>query len=60
MLAPDRRPWVAEASGQIVGFVTCGASRSDEPRSGEGEVYAIYVLPGLLGARRRPQPARAR
>jgi len=45
VLAPDRRPWVAEASGQIIGFVTCGATRSEEPRSGEGEVYAIYVLP---------------
>jgi ribosomal protein S18 acetylase RimI-like enzyme len=45
VLPPDRRPWVAEAAGQIIGFVTAGASRGDEPQPGEGEIYAIYVLP---------------
>lgn len=45
VLAPDRRPWVAEASGQILGFVASGGSRGELARQGEGEVYAIYVLP---------------
>ncbi len=42
----ERAPWVAEAAGQIVGFVSAGASRNDDARPGEAEVYAIYVLPG--------------
>jgi ribosomal protein S18 acetylase RimI-like enzyme len=45
VLAPDRRPWVAETSTQIIGFVSAGHSRGDDAKSGEGEVYAIYVLP---------------
>ncbi len=44
VLAPERRPWVAEAAGEIIGFVSAGASRSEEAQRGEGEVYAIYVL----------------
>src|SRR4051794_37077654 len=44
VLAKDRRPWVAEAGDRIIGFISAGASRSDDPRSGEGEIYAIYVL----------------
>jgi GNAT superfamily N-acetyltransferase len=45
VLAPDRRPWVAEASGRIIGFVSAGGSRAEQPLPGEGEVYAIYVMP---------------
>ena len=45
VLPPERRPWVAEAAGEIIGFVTAGASRGADPQRGEGEVYAIYVLP---------------
>lgn len=45
VLAPDRCPWVAEARGQILGFVASGISREEHARRGEGEVYAIYVLP---------------
>ena len=44
-LAPDRRPWVAEATGQVVGFVSSGATRDEAARPLTGEVYAIYVLP---------------
>jgi len=42
----DRAPWVAEAAGQIVGFVSAGASRNEDAKPAEAEVYAIYVLPG--------------
>lgn len=45
VVPPDRRPWVAEAGGEIIGFVSAGGSRDDAPKPGEGEVYAIYVLP---------------
>lgn len=45
VLPPDRRPWVAEAAQEIIGFVSSGVSRDDDARPGEGEVYAIYVLP---------------
>lgn len=45
VMAPDRRPWVAEAAGKIIGFVSAGPSRAESPKTGEGEVYAMYVLP---------------
>jgi ribosomal protein S18 acetylase RimI-like enzyme len=38
--------WVAEDEGRVVGFVSVGASRHAE---GEGELYAIYVLPEAWG-----------
>lgn len=44
-LAADRRPWVGEADGQIVGFVASGTARDDSATPRTGEVYAIYVLP---------------
>ena len=44
-LAPDRRPWVAEATGQIVGFAAAGAARDGAADPLTGEVFAIYVLP---------------
>ena len=40
----DRAPWVAESGGQIVGFVSAGASRGEDAKAREGEIYAIYVL----------------
>ena len=43
---PDRRPWVAEAEGRAVGFVSCGMSRDDDASSSTGEIYALYVCPG--------------
>jgi GNAT superfamily N-acetyltransferase len=39
-----RRAWVAEAGGEVVGFVAFGPSRDDEASAGVGELYAIYVL----------------
>jgi len=44
-MAPERRPWVAEANDQIVGFVASGTARDDTASPLTGEVYAIYVLP---------------
>jgi len=41
----DHAPWVAECGGRIIGFVSAGASRSEDARPREGEIYAIYVLP---------------
>ena len=34
-----------ERPAEIIGFITAGASRDESPERGEGEVYAIYVLP---------------
>ncbi|HEU5280162.1 MAG TPA: GNAT family N-acetyltransferase [Gaiellaceae bacterium] len=39
-------PFVAEVDGDVVGFVSVGASRDADA---EGELYAIYVLPGHWG-----------
>src|SRR3972149_10262017 len=44
-MAPARRPGVAEANDQIVGFVASGTARDDTANPLTGEVYAIYVLP---------------
>jgi ribosomal protein S18 acetylase RimI-like enzyme len=44
-MAADRRPWVAEANGQIVGFVAAGTAREETAGPLTGEVYAIYILP---------------
>jgi ribosomal protein S18 acetylase RimI-like enzyme len=43
--APDMRPWVAEANGRTVGFVSSGISRDLDAEPGTGEVYAIFVEP---------------
>jgi GNAT superfamily N-acetyltransferase len=39
-------PLVAEVKGEIVGFVSVGRSRDAD---GDGELYAIYVLPDHWG-----------
>jgi ribosomal protein S18 acetylase RimI-like enzyme len=41
-----RPPIVAEVDGEVVGFVSVGASASDDA---EGELYAIYVQPDHWG-----------
>jgi ribosomal protein S18 acetylase RimI-like enzyme len=44
-LAADRHPWLAEAGGDVAGFVSAGPSRDDDAGRQTGEVYAIYVDP---------------
>jgi ribosomal protein S18 acetylase RimI-like enzyme len=39
----DRRPWLAEADAQVVGFVSAGAAEADDAKPTTGQVYAIYV-----------------
>jgi GNAT superfamily N-acetyltransferase len=39
-------PLVAEQDGEIMGFVSMGASRDDDA---DGELFAIYVEPGRWG-----------
>jgi ribosomal protein S18 acetylase RimI-like enzyme len=43
---PDVHLLVAELDGEVVGFCTYGPDR-DEPSSGRGEIYALYVSPGV-------------
>lgn len=43
--SPDHRPWVADASGRVVGFVSAGISRDDDAVDATGEIYAIFVEP---------------
>jgi ribosomal protein S18 acetylase RimI-like enzyme len=45
VLGPDNRPWVADAEGRVVGFVSVGPTRDDDAPVRTGEVYAIYVDP---------------
>ncbi|MDQ3938372.1 MAG: GNAT family N-acetyltransferase [Chloroflexota bacterium] len=45
VLPRDRRPWLAEADRQIVGFASAGPSRDDNASPSTAEVYAVYVLP---------------
>lgn len=48
----ERRTWVAELDGSVIGFVTAGPTRDDDLRAeapGAGEVYAIYVAAAAQG-----------
>jgi ribosomal protein S18 acetylase RimI-like enzyme len=36
---------VAESDGKVVGYCSFGACRDDDARSGQGEIWAIYLLP---------------
>ena len=44
VVAQERRPWIAESDGRVVGFVSHGPSR-DGGSPTIGEIYAIYVAP---------------
>jgi ribosomal protein S18 acetylase RimI-like enzyme len=39
----DRRPWLAEADTEVVGFVSAGAAEDQDAKPTTGQVYAIYV-----------------
>jgi L-amino acid N-acyltransferase YncA len=41
---------VAEVDGEIVGWACMGPSRDDDAAAGDGELYAIYLLPEVFGA----------
>lgn len=45
---PKSHTFVAEINGEIVGFLGIGSSREND-LADQGEVYAIYVLPGIQG-----------
>lgn len=42
------RAWQAAYRG-LTGFVATGPSRDDDAEASTGEVYAIYIEPGLIG-----------
>jgi GNAT superfamily N-acetyltransferase len=42
----DEHFFVAEIDGKVIGFSVCGAER-ERGISALGEIYAIYVLPGM-------------
>ena len=43
--AAERPFWVAEAEGEIVGFISSGPSRDEDAPPDTAEIYAIYVDP---------------
>lgn len=45
VLVSERRPWLADAGGEVAGFVSAGPSHDDGAPPSTGEVYAIYVDP---------------
>jgi ribosomal protein S18 acetylase RimI-like enzyme len=45
VLPAERRPWLAEAGQDVVGFVSIGPSRDDGAAPSTAEIYALYVLP---------------
>jgi GNAT superfamily N-acetyltransferase len=46
----DHGTFVIVGPDAITGFVAVGASRDDDARPGDGELYAIYVEPDLIGS----------
>jgi ribosomal protein S18 acetylase RimI-like enzyme len=50
LLAGDSATWVAEASDNIVGWISAAASRdADAAGASTGEIWAVYVAPGRWG-----------
>jgi ribosomal protein S18 acetylase RimI-like enzyme len=45
----DRRTWVAEVEGGVIGFAVTGPSEDGDADDRTGEVYAIYVIPDKIG-----------
>lgn len=46
----ERRTWVCEVDGAVVGYVSTGPSRDDPAGQDVAEVYAVYFLPEHWGA----------
>jgi ribosomal protein S18 acetylase RimI-like enzyme len=45
VLPAERRPWLAEAGPDVVGFVSAGPSRDEGMAPSTAEIYALYVMP---------------
>lgn len=45
VLPAERRPWLAEAAAEVVGFASGGPSRDEGMSPSVGEIYTLYVLP---------------
>ncbi len=46
---PERRLFVVEVGGAVVGFASSGPSRDAGADTGTAEVYALYLLPAAWG-----------
>ncbi len=46
---PERRLWVVEDAGAVLGYAHAGPTRDDGEHDGVGELYAIYFLPEAWG-----------
>lgn len=46
---PQERTLVAVMEDQVVGFCSLGPSRDADAAGSTGEVYALYVRPGMMG-----------
>jgi ribosomal protein S18 acetylase RimI-like enzyme len=46
LASPDEHFFVAVSDGEVIGFSVCGAER-ERGQHVLGEIYAIYVLPGM-------------
>ncbi len=45
----ERRSWVAEEGGQVVGFAVTGPSQDADADHRTGELYAVYLDPDRFG-----------
>ncbi len=46
----ERRTWVAEEGGRVVGFAVTGPSQDADADERTGELYAIYLEPDRFGS----------
>jgi GNAT superfamily N-acetyltransferase len=46
----DRRTWVAERDGEVLGFSATGPCGDTDAEPGSGEVFAIYLRPDAIGS----------
>ncbi len=46
----ERRSWVAEEDGRVVGFAVTGPSQDADADERTGELYAVYLEPDRFGA----------
>ena len=46
---PERRLFVVEVSGEVLGFASTGGSRDEDAEPGTAEVLAVYLAPAAWG-----------